>query len=76
MEQIIAGLIEKSLVGGAFVLLLWKFITDFSKSQRDIVLQMGKMNTQMVKMSGALSDVSNTLSNLDERVRMLEEEKK
>jgi hypothetical protein len=69
MEEVIYGLLEKSLVGGAFLYLLYMFVTKFSTSQEMIV-------KEMVKMSKALNNVSNTLSTLDERVRKLEEEKK
>lgn len=62
MEQLIANLLEKSLVGGAFIYLLYMFITKFSVSQELIVKTLG--------------EISHTLSTLDERVKKLEGEKK
>lgn len=66
MEDLILKIIENSLVGGAFLLLLWKFITDFSSSQKGIVDGLTQMSTTLVK-------VSETLNNLDDRVKALEE---
>jgi hypothetical protein len=62
MEQVIAGIFEKSLVGGAFLYLLYMFIAKFSVSQEMIVKTLG--------------EISQTLSTLDERVKKLEGEKK
>jgi hypothetical protein len=62
METIIASVIEKSLVGGAFIYLLYMFTTKF--------------NTTLEKIADTLVHVSNTLNNLDERVKKLEGEKR
>jgi hypothetical protein len=62
METIIASAIEKSLVGGAFIYLLYMFTTKF--------------NVTLEKIAETLVHVSNTLNNLDERVKKLEGEKR
>lgn len=69
MESIIANVIEKSLVGGAFIYLLYMFVTRFSVSQENIVRGLSDIASKM-------TDISHTLANLDERVRKLEGEKK
>jgi hypothetical protein len=68
LEEIIANLAQKSLVDGAFLYLLYHFVTRFSATQDTIVTKMGEI-------SNTLTDVSNTLATLDERVRKLEGEK-
>lgn len=76
MEQVIAGILEKTLVGGAFLYLLYKFTSDFSVSQKDIVKGLTQIAGGMTKMSKTLVDVSTSLHNLDDRVKKLEEERK
>lgn len=61
-EQLIATVVEKSLVGGAFIYLLYMFTNKF--------------NVTLEKVADTLVDVSQTLNNLDERVKKLEEEKR
>lgn len=58
MEQIIAGIVEKSLVGGAFVYLLHYFLTQFSKS--------------LEKVTNTLDDISNTMRMMDARMHSVE----
>jgi hypothetical protein len=65
MEELIYGILEKSLVGGAFLYLLYQFTTKFTKTQEDIV-------NGLTKMSETMSEISNTMSTLDERVKALE----
>jgi hypothetical protein len=66
MEELILKIIENSLIGGAFLFLLYQFVTKFTKTQEDIVTGLTNMATTLVK-------VSETLNNLDERVKALEE---
>lgn len=62
MEDMIATLLEKSLVGGAFLYMLYMFTTKF--------------NVTLEKVADTLLEISKTLTNLDERVKKLEEEQK
>jgi hypothetical protein len=62
MEELIQGILEKSLVGGAFLYLLYMFTTKF--------------NVTLERIADTLVEVSKSLNNLDERVRKLEDEKK
>jgi hypothetical protein len=66
MEELILKIIENSLIGGAFLFLLYQFVTKFTKTQEEIVTGLTNMATTLVK-------VSETLNNLDERVKALEE---
>jgi hypothetical protein len=66
VEELILKIIENSLIGGAFLFLLYQFVTKFTKTQEDIVSGLTQMSTTLVK-------VSETLNNLDERVKALEE---
>lgn len=69
MDELILKIIENSLVGGAFMFLLYQFVTKFTTTQQDIV-------SALSEITKTLSTMSNTLSTLDERVRKLEEEEK
>jgi hypothetical protein len=62
MEELIQGILEKSLVGGAFLYLLYMFTTKF--------------NVTLERIADTLVEVSKSLNNLDERVRKLEDDKK
>lgn len=59
MEQIIAGVIEKSLIGGAFIYMLHYFLTQFS--------------TSLEKVTRTLEDVSNTMKMMDARMHIVEQ---
>lgn len=61
MENIIASLLEKSLVGGAFLYMLWMFTTKF--------------NVTLENIADTLHQVSHTLTSLENRVSKLEEKK-
>jgi septal ring factor EnvC (AmiA/AmiB activator) len=67
METVIASLIEKSVVAGAFVLLLWHFINTNAK-------QMDKFAEQLAKSNKALDNINKTLSGFDMRLQRLEEQ--
>lgn len=66
MEELILKVIENSLVGGAFLFLLYQFVTKFTATQQSIVSALTTMGETMI-------NISNTLKNLDERVKALEE---
>jgi hypothetical protein len=66
VEELILKIIENSLVGGAFILMLWHFLTKFSTTQERIVSGLDNMTERML-------EISHTLANLDERVKALEE---
>lgn len=66
MEELILKIIENSLVGGAFMFLLYQFVTKFTKTQEDIV-------TALSGIANTLVQISDSLETLDERVKALEE---
>jgi hypothetical protein len=66
MESVIASMIEKSVITGAFLLLLWHFITTNAK-------QMDKFAEQMHKSNQALEKINKTLGSFDMRLQRLEE---
>ena len=61
MEQLIASLLEKTLVGGAFIYLLHSFVN--------------KQAVTLDKIADTLGKVSETLASLEQRVEKLEEKK-
>lgn len=61
MEELILKIIENSIVGGAFLYLLYMFTNKF--------------NVTLERIANTLVDVSQSLSNLDSRVKKLEEER-
>lgn len=66
MEAVIASMVEKSVITGAFLLLLWHFITTNAR-------QMDKFAEQMHKSNQALEKINKTLSGFDMRLQRLEE---
>lgn len=58
MEEMIAGIMEKTLVGGAFIYLLHYFIA--------------KNNVTMESIAKSLENVANTLLKMDIRLEQLE----
>lgn len=66
MEAVIASMVEKSVITGAFLLLLWHFITTNAK-------QMDKFAEQMHKSNQALEKINKTLGGFDMRLQRLEE---
>lgn len=60
MEQLIAGVLEKSLIGAAFLYLLWHNNITLVNSVKDIAL--------------TLTDVSNTLIKMDKRMEQVEQD--
>ena len=59
-------LVENSLVGGAFMFLLYQFVTKFTKTQENIV-------DGLSDIAKTMHEISTNLKNLDERVKALEE---
>lgn len=65
METLIASLLEKTIVGGAFIYMLHFFLTKFSVSLETI-------STHMQKMSETLLRTNARLDNIEERLDRLE----
>ena len=59
MEQVVASIVEKSLVGGAFVYMLHYFLNRFSAS--------------LEKVTSTLDDISNTMRMMDARMHSVEQ---
>lgn len=66
MEEVIISLLEKSIVGGAFVYLLYYFTTFLSKL-------LGDMSTTIEKLGETLTSISNTLTKMDMRMESVEQ---
>lgn len=66
MEELILKIIENSLIGGAFLFLLYQFVTKFTATQESIVQGLTNISETLVK-------ISESLSKLDDRVKALEE---
>lgn len=65
MEELILKIIENSLIGGAFLFLLYQFVTKFTATQQSIV-------SALNEMTKAMTEMSIYLKRLDERVSELE----
>lgn len=65
IEQVVADVIEKSLVGGAFLILLFYFLGSFSKSVNSIA-------ENMVNVSNTLDKVNTRLESVEQRLEHLE----
>lgn len=66
MEQIIASVIEKSLIGGAFVYMLHYFLTQFSAS-------LEKVTTTLEDVSNAMKMMNARMQSVEQRIERLEE---
>lgn len=66
MERIISGIIENSLIGGAFIYMLYTFLTKFSSTLEGIA------NTLM-KIDSRLNTMEVRINRLEERRQVQEE---
>jgi hypothetical protein len=66
MDELIMKIIENSLIGGAFLFLLYQFVTKFTKTQENIV-------GALAEMSKTMGEMSIYLKSLDDRVKDLED---
>ncbi len=64
MEQIIAGVIEKSLVGGAFLWLLYQYTTIITKSVNQIATTLAKVSSTMTSMDKRMAQVEKDIEEL------------
>jgi hypothetical protein len=65
VNEIIAGVIEKSLIGGAFLYLLHYFVNVQTKL-------LSKISDTLLKVSNTLSSLDRRMSKLEQRVNDLE----
>jgi hypothetical protein len=72
MDTIIASMLEKSVISGAFVLLLWHFINTNARQMDKFADQLGRFSDQMGKSNKSLDGISKTLSGFDVRLQRLE----
>ena len=68
MEAVVASLLEKTLVGGAFIYLLHYFVNKQSVTLDRIAETLGKVSETLVSMD-------NRMGQLEQRVEELEERK-
>lgn len=67
MEQIIAGVIEKSLIGGAFVYMLHHFLTQFSTSLEKVTTTLEDVSNAMKMMNARMQSVEKRIERLEEK---------
>lgn len=67
MEQLIANIIEKSLVGGAFVYMLHYFLTKFSASLEKVTTTLNDISNTMQKMDTRMQSVEHRIKRLEEK---------
>lgn len=66
MDALIVSLLEKSLVGGAFIYMLHFFLTRVSQTLEEVARNLaGIVNT--------LADISDTMKQMDARITKLED---
>jgi hypothetical protein len=69
VEAVIASILEKTIVGGAFVYLLFHFVNRFGSA-------LDKIGTQMENIASTLFRINTRLDNVETRLDKLEEEKR
>lgn len=67
MEQLIANIIEKSLVGGAFIYMLHYFFTQFSASLEKVTSTLDDISSTMRTMDARMQSVERRIERLEER---------
>lgn len=72
MADILVNLFENSIVGGAFVYLLWYVTKNFSNAVEKNEKSMLQMSANMENMGKQLSDVSTTLTKINGRMENME----
>ena len=80
VEELIAGLLEKSVVAGAFIWMLYFILTKQEKSQeRQATILEGISDTQakismtLIEVCHKMEDISDTIVAMDTRIQKLEE---
>lgn len=61
MEQVIAGVIEKTLVGGAFLFLLYNYVKKVVVTNDKIVQTLGEISATLVTMNHRIERVEDEL---------------
>lgn len=64
-EELIVGLIEKSLIGGAFIYMLHYFLGQFSSALESV-------SDTLQDVSSALSHMNHRLDSIEERINKVE----
>lgn len=72
MEELIARILEQSIVSGGFLLLLVHVLHKQEKQLDTFTKQLETFAGQMSKSNTLLLKISNTLSTFDERLQRLE----
>ena len=67
MEQIIASVIEKSLVGGAFLYMLYHYTTRFTESLADVSITLKKVSTTMNRMDMRMEQMEKRIEKLEDK---------
>lgn len=67
MEAVIASVIEKSLIGGAFIYMLHFFLTKFSTSLEQVTSTLNDISNTMKIMDTRMEGVEERIQNLEER---------
>jgi len=65
MEVAIASLLEKTIVGGAFVYMLHFFLTKFSSSLERISINMGFISETLLRINIRLDSVETRLTKVE-----------
>lgn len=65
MEAIIASVIEKSLVGGAFLYLLHAFVTKFSVTLNDVSITLAQVSHTLLSMDARMGKLEDRVNELE-----------
>ncbi len=66
-------IVDKGVVGGAFIYLLWYFVNRNNRILEDISANLARFGSNLEQVSANLAKVSDTLQRIDNRVGILEE---
>lgn len=72
MEEMLGFIAEKGIVAGAFIYMLYLFLTKFGKTQDSIAQSQNAMVSTMLTISDTLQNLNTRMELMDRRIERLE----
>ena len=69
MEQVVLSILEQSLLGGAFIIMLYYFLTKFAQTLDRVALSLEMVSTTMSNMDIRMESVERRLEALEKQGR-------
>lgn len=67
MEEVIVSLIEKSLVGAAFIYMLYFFLGQFSTSLQEVGKTLNDVSQTLLKMNTRLDNIERRMNEVERK---------